>query len=104
MEAAENIGVVRRDNVTNFRQIEDSDDTSVHSLDALLDRVLETSTVEIDHLIDQLQTLQRKLEGDGDRIQTDIANYAALSEQVMQVTKVVSESVQMLPEAPSVRG
>lgn len=91
-----------RDNAATLRQVENSDDTAAHNLRALLGRVLETSTGEVDRLIDELQTLRRGLQGDSDRIQTDIAKYAALSEQVMQVTKIVSDSVQKLPEAPNI--
>jgi methyl-accepting chemotaxis protein len=101
MEAEENVRLVRRNNAA-FRQVENSDDASVDNLPTLLGRVVETSTGEIERLIEELQTLRGRLQGDSDRIQTDIAKYAALSEQVMQVTKIVSDSVQKLPEAPSI--
>jgi hypothetical protein len=64
--------------------------------------VSETSKREIDNLIDELHVLRRKLQSDTDRIQRDIANYAAVSDQVMQLTKIISESMQKLPEAPSI--
>jgi hypothetical protein len=101
METEENIRVLPHGNFA-FRQVENGDDASVDDLRTLPGRVLGTSAVEIDHLIDELQTLRRKLQGDSERIQTDIAKYAALSEQVMQVTKIAFESVQKLPEAPSI--
>jgi methyl-accepting chemotaxis protein len=101
METEENNRVLRRNNAA-FRQVENSDDASVDNLPTLLGRVVETSTGEIERLIEELQTLRGRLQGDSDRIQTDIAKYAALSEQVMQVTKIVSDSVQKLPEAPSI--
>jgi hypothetical protein len=102
MEADQNIRGLRRDSAATFRQVENGGDTSAHNLRDLLGRVLETSTGEVDRLIDELQTLRRRLQGDGDRIQSDIAKYAELSEQVMQVTKIVSESVHKLPEAPNI--
>ena len=57
---------------------------------------------EIDSLINELQTLRRKLHTDGDRIQRDIAEYGELAQQVMQLTKIISESVKKLPTAPRV--
>ena len=52
-----------------------------------------TSIGEIDSLISELQTLRRKLQTDGERIQRDIRDYAELSQQVMQLTTIISESV-----------
>ena len=43
---------------------------------------------EIDNLISELQPLRRKLQTDGERIQRDIAEYAELSQQVMQLTNL----------------
>jgi hypothetical protein len=102
MEADQNVRGLRRDSAAAFRQVENGGDTSPHNLRDLLGRVMETSMGEIDHLLDELQTLRQRLQGDGDRIQSDIAKYATLSEQVTQVTRIVSESVQKLPEAPNI--
>ena len=68
----------------------------------LLHQVSKTSMDEIDNLISELQTLRRKLQTDGDRIQRDIAKYAELSQQVMQLTTIISDSVKKLPGAPSI--
>jgi cell fate (sporulation/competence/biofilm development) regulator YlbF (YheA/YmcA/DUF963 family) len=57
---------------------------------------------EIDNLISELQTLRRKLQTDGDRIQRDVAKYAELSQQVTQLTTIISDSVKKLPGAPSI--
>jgi hypothetical protein len=101
IEAEENIHLWPRSGT--FCQVENSDgEASADSLRDLLGRVSATSTGEIDNLINELQALRRKLQGDSDRIKTDIAKYTALSEQVMQVTKIAFESVQKLPEAPSI--
>ena len=99
VQAQENIRVFEPNNV---RQVENADDAFVANLPTLLGRVVETSMGDIDHLIDELQALRERLQGDSDRIRTDIAKHAALSEQVMQVTKIVSDSVHKLPEAPSI--
>jgi methyl-accepting chemotaxis protein len=72
-----------------------SDDVQMppENLSDLLGRVSENSTGEIDSLIGEFERLRRKLQTDGDRIQHEIEEYNALSQQVMQVTKAISESV-----------
>jgi len=68
----------------------------------LLRQLSRTSLSEIDSLISELQTLRRKLQADGDRIERDIATYAELSHQVMQLTTIISDSVKKLPGAPGI--
>jgi hypothetical protein len=86
-----------------FRQAESSDgDLSAENLLTLQRQVSNTSIGEIDNLISDLQTLRRKLQTDGDRIQRDITKYAELSQQVMQLTEIISDSVRKLPGAPSI--
>jgi hypothetical protein len=85
-----------------FRQSEPNGEMSANSLGALLRRVSGTSTNEIDSLIGELQVLREKLHTDGDRIHRDIVEYAALSQHVMQLSKIISESVKRLPDAPSI--
>jgi hypothetical protein len=100
--------LVRRDG-TSFRQGQSQGQGSgdgemtAHSLSALLGRVLGTSAREIDNLVGELQTLREKLQTDGQRIQRDIAEYATLSQSVMQLTKIISESVRKLPDSQSAR-
>ena len=89
-----------RDTVA-FRQAGNIDgETTANNLGALLERVSGTSTEEIDNLIGDLQALRKKLQGDSNRIQRDIAEYASLSQSVMQLTKIVSDSVKKLPDTP----
>ena len=64
------------------------------NLSDLLGRVSNNSTGEIDSLIGDFQQLRRKLQADRERIQRDIEEYTALSQQVMQMTKTISESVE----------
>jgi hypothetical protein len=81
-----------------FRQPESGDsDKSAENLGNLLRDVSKTSIGEIDNLISELKALRRKLQIDGDRIQRDIAEYAELSQQVMQLTTIISDSVKKLP-------
>jgi hypothetical protein len=71
--------------------------TSAEELAALLRRVSEAPTREIEVLINQLQKLRTQLQNAGDRIQRDIAQYTELSQQTMQLTAIISDSVKKLP-------
>ena len=85
------------------RQTESSDgEMSGEHLGTLLRQVSNTSIGEIDSLISELQTLRRKLRTDGERIQRDIRDYAELSQQVMQLTTIISDSVKKLPGASGI--
>jgi flagellar biosynthesis chaperone FliJ len=64
-----------------------------------LHRLSEVSTHEIEKLIDELQALRKQLQNAGNRIQRDIAEYAELSQQIMQLTAIISDSVKKLPRA-----
>ena len=72
---------------------------SAGNLSDLLGEVSKNSKGEIDSLIGELQQLRRKLQTDGDRIQREIEEYHALSQQVMQLTGIISDSVRNLPTA-----
>jgi vacuolar-type H+-ATPase subunit I/STV1 len=73
------------------------DEIAVNSVAPFLRRVSEASRREIKHLVDALQTVDKKLQTDGDRIQRDIEEYTELSKHVMQLTTIVSDSVNSLP-------
>ena len=79
------------------RQTESSDgEMSGEKLGTLLRQVSKTSVDEVDSLIVELKTLHKKLQTDGDRIQRDIAEHAELSQQVMQLTNIIFDSVKKL--------
>jgi hypothetical protein len=102
MEVEGNIReLVRRDGVV-FRQAESDGEITANNLSNLMRRVSGTSTREIDDLIAELQTLREKLQVDGNRVQRDIMEYAALSQSVVQLTKIISESVRKLPAGPGI--
>ena len=84
---------------TSFRPAENGDG---EDLGNLLRRVSKASVGEIDNLISELQTLRRKLQTDGDRIERDIAKYAELSQQVIQLTAIISDSVRKLPRTSEI--
>ncbi len=77
----------------------ESDDGQMltENLSTLLGKVSDTSTGKIDNLIGDFEGLRRKLQTDRERIQHEIEEYNALSQQVMQLTKIISEGVQKLP-------
>ena len=79
-------------------EVNKSDDQMpTENLSDLLGRVSKTSFGELDNLIGELEGLRRRLRTDRNRIQREIEEYHALSQQVMQLTKIISESVQKLP-------
>ena len=79
---------------------------STGSIGDLLKQVSKNSAGEGDSLIGELQQLRRKLQTDGDRIQREIEEYHALSHQVMQLTRIISDSVVKLPnvQRPATNG
>ena len=86
-----------------FRQTESGDgEPAADDLGTLLRQVSKSSMGEIDNLISELQTLRRKLQIDGNRIERDIAKYAELNQQVMQLTTSISDSVKKLPQASGI--
>jgi hypothetical protein len=59
----------------------------------LLLRFSVDSTREIDRLIDSLKNLREKLKSDGARLQRDIVEYASLGQSAVQLTKIVTDSM-----------
>jgi hypothetical protein len=77
------------------RAAESNDDQMpTENLSDLLGRVSKNSTGEIDSLIGEFGRLRGNLQTDSERLQREIEEYAALSQQVMQLTKTISESVE----------
>ena len=48
---------------------------------------------EIDHLINGLQGVREKLNSDGDRLHREIVQYAAFSQSIIELTKIVSDGI-----------
>jgi hypothetical protein len=97
--------LLRRESGTIRRGDDSSSDPATSDLSALLRQVSIDSTREIDRLIDDLKTLRGKLEDDGNRVQREIVGYVSLSQSVIQLTKIVSESmshVKKLPDASTI--
>jgi hypothetical protein len=98
--------LVRRES-SAIRQPGDISEQATNDLSSLVHRVSDESTREIDYLVDGLKGLRKKLDEDGRRVQREIADYASLSQSVIQLTKIVSEGmthVKTVPDAPSIGG
>ena len=79
----------------SFRQSDG--DMEASGLGSLVRQVSEASRREISNLVGELQTLDQKLQSDGDRIQNYIEEYAGLNQQIMQMTAIISDSVKKIP-------
>ena len=60
------------------------------------------SVQEIDNLIGGLQGLRQKLCSDGDRLNETIAQHAALSQSVIELTKIVSDGMKSVNKSGDV--
>ena len=85
-----------------FRPENNNDEQSANNLDALLRRVSEASTREIDNLMGELHGLRNKLHSDRNRIQGDIVKHTELSQGILQLATIVSDSVKKLPGASDI--
>jgi methyl-accepting chemotaxis protein len=86
-----------------FRQVENGEDeVAAKSLEALLLRVAEVSTGEIENLIDEFHGVRKKLQTDLSRIQHDIAKYRELSQAVTQLAASISDGMKELPVGPQI--
>ena len=97
---------VRRDVATLRRSPESNSEMVANNLSSLLQRVAGTSVREIDNLIGELQTLRDLLQSQGARVQREIVEYASLSQEATQSTRIIAESLSYLkkvPDAPSMR-
>lgn len=91
--------LVRRDS-TNLRQVGADSELPANNLSSLLRRVAANSTREIDNLISELQTLRDRLHADGTRVEREIVEYAALSQSVIQLTKIIADGVTHVKKLP----
>jgi hypothetical protein len=69
----------------------------VQGAGTLVRQLSEAPRREIEDLVGKLMALLKKLEADGIRIQLDIEEYAELNQRVTQLTTIVADSVQKLP-------
>jgi hypothetical protein len=90
---------IRRDTRELARDQIDRGDLKVSAaeLAAVLRRMSDASISEVEQLISQLQKLRTRLQNASNRIQADIAEYSELSQQTMQLTSIIVDSVRKLP-------
>jgi hypothetical protein len=93
-----NIRTLVWDSASARKAVEGEDvEMSPAELTASVREVSRVSIEEVDRLISELQTLRRTLKTNGERIERDIAEYATLSSQASQMTKIVIDGVKQLP-------
>lgn len=85
---------VRRD-ISIFRRTRtpDNGDTAAENISALIQRVSGQSIEEIERVITELSQVRDMLRNEGDRVQREIAGYAALSQAAMTSMKIIAESL-----------
>jgi len=96
--------LVRRDSGT-VRHADPDGELAANSLSSLLRRVSANSAREIDNLIGELRILRDRLQADSTRVEREIVEYAALSQSVIQLTKIIADGVtqvKKVPDAPSI--
>ena len=82
-------------------QVDDNVKLARNNLETLMRRMSLTSTREIDSLIAELKALREKVATDGGRVERQIAEYAELNQSVIQLTKIISEGLTHLKNAPA---
>lgn len=75
---------------------------TVDDVNVYLRRVSATSMDEIEALIGDLQVLREKLLGDSNRIEQDIVEFVGLSNAVIKLTGIISDSVARMKTSGSV--
>jgi hypothetical protein len=68
---------------------------------SMISQISAQSVQEVDHLIVGLQGVRKKLDDTGDRIQRDIGQYAAYSQAVIELTKIVSDGMVSIDKPPT---
>ena len=97
-EFAGNIRTLAWDSASARKAVEGEDDQmSPGDLTVSVRELSRVSIEEVDRLISELQTLRRTLKTTGERIERDIAEYATLSSQASEITKIVIDGVKQLP-------
>lgn len=72
-----------------------------NELSSLVYRISSEPIREIDRLIEGLNDLRKQLDGNGRRVQHDIAVHTTFSQSVSQLTKIVSEGMACNGSRPS---
>jgi hypothetical protein len=78
-------------------------DPIAENLNALIGRVADASTEEIDRVILKLQGVRNMLRGEGERVSRDIVGYANSNQATMSVMKVINDSLKQWKDGRSDR-
>jgi hypothetical protein len=73
--------------------LEAAHETTVNSVNSLIQRVAGTSLAEIENLVSELESLRELLHAEGQRVQREISGYAQLSQAAMKSTRMVADNV-----------
>jgi hypothetical protein len=73
--------------------LEPNHETTVNSVNSLIQRVAGTSLTEIENLISELESLRDLLHAEGQRVQREISGYAQLSQAAMKSTRMIADNV-----------
>jgi hypothetical protein len=92
--------LVRRDVVTDTRQPENENEMAASSINSMLQRATATSTQEIDTLITEMETLRDTLHSEATRVQREVFQYATLTQEALQSSKIIAESLTQLKKTP----
>jgi hypothetical protein len=92
--------LVRRDS-NAARHTDGESEAATRNLADLLRRVSANSTGEIDALISELRLLREKLVADSQRLERDVVDYASLSQSVIEMTKIITDSMVQVKKLPS---
>src|ERR1700751_4751691 len=68
---------------------------------SLVSQISGQSVYEVDHLIAGLQGVREKLGNDGDRLHRQIVQSAAVSQSIIELTKIVSDGMAFVTKAAS---
>ncbi len=87
---------VRRD-VSTFRRPhhtpEIQSEAAAENIASLIQRVSGASVAEVERVITELTVLRDTLRSEGERVQRDITNYAALSQAALTSTRIIADSL-----------
>ena len=73
--------------------LEASTESTVSSVNSLIQRVAGTSLAEIENLISELESLRDLLHAEGQRVQREISGYSQLSQAAMKSTRMIADNV-----------
>ncbi len=71
-------------------------ETKDREMASLIARMSSQSVGDIDQLVQGLQGVRKKLVDEGDRLQREAGEYAAFSQSVTELTKIVSEGMMFI--------